>query len=95
MDKLAAHLIEKETITGKEFMEIFNQEMEQEPKDDVSFFQEDDELEVIGADEGMGEASPLEKASDSEEKEEPKNGPNLYKFWNSEEKSEEEDNHLQ
>ncbi len=95
MDKLAAHLIEKETITGKEFMEIFNQEMEQEPKDDVSFFQEDDELEVIGADERTGEASPLEKASDSEEKEEPKNSPNLYKFWNSEEKSEEEDNHLQ
>ena len=26
MDKLAAHLIEKETITGKEFMEIFRKE---------------------------------------------------------------------
>ncbi len=26
MDKLAAHLIEKETITGKEFMEIFRRE---------------------------------------------------------------------
>lgn len=25
MDKIAAHLIEKETITGKEFMEIFHQ----------------------------------------------------------------------
>jgi cell division protease FtsH len=26
MDKLAGHLIEKETITGKEFMEIFRRE---------------------------------------------------------------------
>ena len=26
MDKLAAHLIEKETITGKEFMKIFREE---------------------------------------------------------------------
>ena len=25
MDRIAAHLIEKETITGKEFMEIFHQ----------------------------------------------------------------------
>ena len=32
MDKLAAHLIEKETITGKEFMEIFNKEMGIKPE---------------------------------------------------------------
>ena len=34
MDKLAAHLIEKETITGKEFMEIFNKEMGIKPEKD-------------------------------------------------------------
>ena len=39
MDKLAAHLIEKETITGKEFMEIFRREKglpdpEEEKKDE-------------------------------------------------------------
>ncbi len=37
MDKLAAHLIEKETITGKEFMEIYRKEKgipEPEPKEE-------------------------------------------------------------
>jgi cell division protease FtsH len=65
LDRLAEYLIEKETITGKEFMEIFNREMkaanlsvdDSESSDgnnqtttDTSYFEVDDELDVIGAD---------------------------------------------
>ena len=34
MDKIAAHLIEKETITGKEFMEIFHAMQNPEPAEE-------------------------------------------------------------
>jgi cell division protease FtsH len=65
LDKLAEYLIEKETITGKEFMEIFNREMEasnlsvddsersagnNQTATETSYFEVDDELDVIGAD---------------------------------------------
>jgi len=43
MDKLAAHLIEKETITGKEFMEIFNRELDITPENEVVELPEDEE----------------------------------------------------
>lgn len=43
MDKLAAHLIEKETITGKEFMEIFNRELDVTPENEVVDMPEDEE----------------------------------------------------
>ncbi|MBR1568174.1 MAG: ATP-dependent zinc metalloprotease FtsH [Lachnospiraceae bacterium] len=43
MDKLAAHLIEKETITGKEFMEIFNREFDITPENEVVELPEDEE----------------------------------------------------
>lgn len=41
MDKLAEHLIQKETITGKEFMEIFNQEKGILPEADTEKASED------------------------------------------------------
>ena len=49
MDKLAAHLIEKETITGKEFMKIYRQEKgipEPEEDDKKKEDKKDDEQNV-------------------------------------------------
>ncbi len=68
MEKLAAHLIEKETITGKEFMKIFRAEKgipEPEEKKD-----EDSETKVIETEESLDkpvkEEEPVEKAKTKE-----------------------------
>ena len=66
MDKIAAHLIEKETITGKEFMAIYRKEKglpdpEEEKKEEEAEHTETDCTEAEKKDEeGVGtEAAPL------------------------------------
>lgn len=74
MDKLAAHLIEKETISGKEFMKIYRQEKgipepdesEEEKKEKDSFLetkQEPDDSETV---EGIESSQEPEVPSDKE-----------------------------
>ena len=66
MDKLAEYLIEKETITGKEFMKIYRQEKGiPEPEEEKKEEKEEDSH-------SSGEA--LEKEEDSPEKEESSSG---------------------
>ena len=67
MDKLAAHLIEKETISGKEFMKIYRQEKgipEPEEKD------EDEEKKISSSEESVSETVP-EQPEDLPKPEEP------------------------
>ena len=72
MDKLAEHLIQKETITGKEFMEIFNQEKGILPEADTAKVSED------AADGKEPEAEAPQDAEGPEESTEPEqHGP-----WN-------------
>ena len=59
MDKLAGYLIEKETITGKEFMKIFRAEKGiPEP--------EEEEKDVTGSEENTSEEVPADDTSDNE-----------------------------
>lgn len=89
MDKIAAHLIEKETITGKEFMEIYCKEkgIPVPVKDDDKKLKKKNEPEK--ADEKTTEKAAektVEKASDSEtdviekENEEKKKQPEMMDF---------------
>jgi cell division protease FtsH len=62
MDKIAAHLIEKETITGKEFMKIYREakgipEPEEKPKDKETETKSDDKPEV------KSDVTPVERVS--------------------------------
>ena len=60
MDKLAGYLIEKETITGKEFMKIFRAEKGiPEP--------EEEEKDVTGFESGAAPAKVSEEESDKDE----------------------------
>lgn len=64
MDKIAAHLIEKETITGKEFMKIFRKakgipEPEEEAKDKAEVMEE----ETLAEQAAIAEAVAMEDAS--------------------------------
>ena len=53
MDKLAAHLIEKETITGKEFMKIYREEKGiPEPEEDEKERKEIEEKADAGEERG-------------------------------------------
>ncbi len=65
LDKIAAHLIEKETITGKEFMEIFRKEKGlPEPEEDA------EEKELEGTDTEAKESADKEpEKANSDEKE--------------------------
>ena len=74
MDVLAAHLLEKETITGKEFMKIFREmkglpEPEEEKKEEEKVSGEN-EPEVIGTEEdnNEGESENVLPENDSETK---------------------------
>ena len=67
LDKLAEHLIEKETITGKEFMEIYCKEKGipvPEKKDPL-------QAQRAGADEASGKEVKEEKAADKPKEEQP------------------------
>ena len=72
MDKLAEYLIEKETITGKEFMQIFRKEKglpepEEEKKDEestVSRDQEEVKEPAVSGEQGEGQISVDEKESE-------------------------------
>ena len=88
MDKLAEFLIEKETITGKEFMEIFRkekglpepEEKKEEPKReeaprhsfDASIF--DNEVKILADTEPVETEEPVEETSE-EPSQEPKEEP--------------------
>ena len=64
MDKLAEYLIEKETITGKEFMEIYRREKgipEPEPKDEV--LKEEISKEEVFMKEGSVEDAAMKEGS--------------------------------
>lgn len=69
MDKLAAHLIEKETITGKEFMKIFRKEKGlPEPKEDENDKKKEEGLkgtaiDVVVTDSNEGKAQDLKPES--------------------------------
>ncbi len=73
MDKLAAFLIEKETITGKEFMEIFRKEKgipePEEKKDEEAVAENTDETSgnVGGESESKGEEVAVESADETSE----------------------------
>ncbi len=72
MDKLADFLIEKETITGKEFMEIFRKEKGiPEPEEDKEEKEEKEEKseETVQA-ESVGETKEVEKSRKTEQTEE-------------------------
>lgn len=84
MDKLAAHLIEKETISGKEFMKIYRQEKgipepdeseEEEKKEKDSFLetkQESDNSETVKSIESSQEPeAPADKESEPVKDEKP------------------------
>lgn len=83
MDKLAAHLIEKETISGKEFMKIYRQEKgipepdesEEEKKEKDSFLetkQESDDSETVESIESSQEPEvPSDKESEPVKDEKP------------------------
>lgn len=84
MDKLAAHLIEKETISGKEFMKIYRQEKgipepdeseEEEKKEKDSFLetkQESDNSETVESIESSQEPeAPADKESEPVKDEKP------------------------
>ncbi|MDD3369317.1 MAG: ATP-dependent zinc metalloprotease FtsH [Lachnospiraceae bacterium] len=73
MDKLADFLIEKETITGKEFMKIYREAKGiPEPEEDEDKKPEDKELEAIDAKiaEGSEKAEKAEKVEEAEKAEE-------------------------
>lgn len=66
MDKLAAHLIEKETITGKEFMKIYRQEKgipEPEEDDDAS---KAEQTAQSGSKDAEGKTVEADKLSEEE-----------------------------
>ncbi len=70
MDKIAAHLIEKETITGREFMEIYCAEKGipvPEPKNPLGKFK-DEKKEDSLASEAETEGASEEKTDDSDSK---------------------------
>ena len=63
MDKLAAHLIEKETITGKEFMKIYRQEKGiPEPEETAQSAVEQESAEPVSA-EVIGEVNTEAESS--------------------------------
>lgn len=74
MDKLAAHLIEKETISGKEFMKIYRQEKgipepdesEEEKKEKDSFFETKQESDNSESVESIESSQEPEALSDKE-----------------------------
>ena len=69
MDKLAAFLIEKETITGKEFMEIFRKEKgipEPEEKKDEEKKSEEKDVKESDADEDVSEDKTKESTAQEE-----------------------------
>ena len=73
MHKLAAFLIEKETITGKEFMKIFREvkgipEPEEEPKKEETAEAQTQEPEALTTEEAGTEDTHSEEASMEEEK---------------------------
>lgn len=78
MDKLAAHLIEKETISGKEFMKIYRKEKglpepeeEEEEKKQDSFFDQDAISGVKKVEEDCSEETAnSQKPADTEKKDE-------------------------
>ena len=78
MDKLAEHLVEKETITGKEFVKIYEEITGIKLKkrnSDGKIIEEDEEQEEeaqeeVQAEEAQGEAVEAEEAQGDEEKEE-------------------------
>ncbi len=60
MDKIADHLIEKETITGKEFMEIFRKEKGlPDPEDETEAAEESGATETKAAEDEKEQESPL------------------------------------
>jgi cell division protease FtsH len=68
MDKIAAHLIEKETITGKEFMKIYREakglpEPEEKPKKDIDDKTEDKIDKIEDTPEVQSAKTPVEPVS--------------------------------
>lgn len=83
MDKLAAFLIEKETITGKEFMEIFRKEKGiPEPEEDKEEKEEKEEKseETVQA-ESVGETKEVEESLETEQTEETETTDNYVFSW--------------
>ncbi len=71
MDKLADFLIEKETITGKEFMEIFRKEKGiPEPEEDKGEKEEKEEVGGTVQEESTGETKESEETKETEQTEE-------------------------
>ena len=73
MDKLAAHLIEKETISGKEFMKIYRAEKgipEPEEKEESKLQQETEKQEAEQNEAKEKEAEPLQQEPEIQEREE-------------------------
>ena len=72
MDKLAAHLIEKETISGKEFMKIYRVEKgipEPEEKEESKLQQETEKQEAEQNEAKEKEAEPLQQEPEIQERE--------------------------
>lgn len=72
MDKLAAHLIEKETISGKEFMKIYRAEKgipEPEEKEESKLQQETEKQEAEQNEAKEKEAEPLQQEPEIQERE--------------------------
>jgi cell division protease FtsH len=82
MDKLAGYLIEKETITGKEFMEIFRREKglpEPEEKDKTEDKAEEKTESVPDGTDASGEADSRDTDSNTpDEHEEPRQSQDAY-----------------
>ena len=74
MDRIAAHLIEKETITGKEFMEIFHQAQAEDGKLPVSAENQtsvdqsrtEDQETSVETEESAGEEGSVSTAAEAE-----------------------------
>ena len=63
LDKIAAFLIEKETITGKEFMEIYNKSLKKDELESVEAnVEEDKEKTELSEAETVSEESSLKDA---------------------------------
>ena len=68
LDKVADFLIEKETITGKEFMQIFNEVkgIKPEPDENGQSDAEQDSTEQSGTEAGQPEQSIAEVSTDAD-----------------------------
>ena len=68
MDEIAEFLIEKETITGKEFMEIYNKSLKKDELESVEAnVEEDKEKTELSEAETVSDAQKVTEKKDSEQ----------------------------